>query len=821
MPVFLKLKTSLLAPVVICLCGICFVAAGAPAAVDSGSPASQKPGITHEGWIDFNKNGKRDVFEDSSQDIEKRVEDLLAQMTVEEKTCQLATLYGYGRVLKDPLPTPKWKDEIWKDGIANIDEMHNGFGKFNTPARNPILASPATTARAINAIQRWFIEETRLGIPVDFTNEGVRGLNAYRSTNFPSNIAMGATWNPPLFGQIGHVIGREARALGYTNVYAPIMDLCRDPRWGRVLECYSEDPFLVARMGIAMAGSIQAEGVSSTAKHFGVYSEPKGGRDGDARTDPHVAPREMEMLHLWPWEQLVRETGLRGVMSSYNDYDGIPISGGREFLIDRLRDQWGFRGYVVSDSNAVEFLSNKHRVAATPGEAAAMYLREGGNVRTNFTPPSDFILLVRKEIAEGRLAMSVVDDRVRDVLRVKFAAGIFDRPYVADPDRADKIIHAPESAALALEAARQSIVLLKNENNALPLSKSLKRILVTGPEANMKETSYDRYGSSGAPVVSLIEGIRAALPKTEIVFSEGAKVADANWPESELYHEPPPDKDLQMIAQAVKAAADVDAIVVGVGDSDDTVGESKSRTSLDLPGLQTDLVKALVATGKPVVVVLMTGRPASINWINRHVPAIIEAWFPGEAGGTAIAEVLFGDFNPGGKLPMTFPRTVGQVPMNFPFKPGSQNGQSKKVDPNGFGHSMAEGVLYPFGYGLSYTTFSYEDLRVGPATVKADGEVTISFTLKNTGTRAGDEVPQLYVQDVVSSVTTYDLNLRGFERVRLQPGEAKTVTFTLPASSMWLINRSGKRVVEPGEFKVFIGSSSEDIRLNGAYKVVE
>jgi len=795
------------------------LSAGPLGAADPAKPAA--PGIYHDGWIDFNKNGKKDIFEDPTQAVEKRIEDLLSQMSVDEKTCQLATLYGYGRVLKDPLPTPGWKNEIWKDGIANIDEMHNAVGKFKNPELNPILATPATTARAINQIQRWFIEETRLGIPVDFTNEGVRGLNFYRSTNFPSNISMGATWNPELFAKIGHVIGREGRAIGYTNIYAPIMDLCRDPRWGRVVECYSEDPYLVTRMGIAMAGALQSEGVTSTAKHFAVYSEPKGGRDGDARTDPHVAPREMEMLHLWPWEQLVRETGLRGAMSSYNDYDGVPVSGAREFLIDRLRDQWGFRGYVVSDSHAVEFLHNKHRVAANAGEGAAMFLREGGNVRTNFTPPSDFILPVREQIAKGNLSMSVVDDRVRDVLRVKFAVGLFDKPYVADPGLADKILHAPESAALALEAARQSIVLLKNERNVLPLSKSLKRILVAGPMAKMIETSYDRYGSSGAPVVTLLDGVKAAVPGTEVVFSEGAAVADAGWPESELYRDAPAAMDLEKIATAVKAAADVDAIIVGVGDSNETIGESKSRTSLDLPGLQTDLVKALVATGKPVVVVLMTGRPASINWIQRHVPGILQAWFPGEAGGTAVAEVLFGDTNPGGKLPMTFPRTVGQLPFNFPFKPASHAGQSKKIDPNGFGNSMAEGALYPFGFGLSYTTFEYADLKVSPDRVKADGGVTVSFTLKNTGPRAGDEVVQLYIRDVVSSVTTYELNLRGFERVRLQPGEARTVSFKVPASAMWLISRDGKRVVEPGVFDVFVGSSSEDLRLKGSYSVVE
>ena len=779
------------------------------------------PSIYHDGWIDFNKNGKCDVYENPKQPLEQRVEDLLAQMTVEEKTCQLTTLYGYGRVLKDPLPTAKWKTEVWKDGIANIDEMHNSIGKYSTPATNPHLASPAATVRALQQIQHWFIEETRLGIPVEFTNEGVRGLNYYRSTNFPANIAMGATWNPQLFSQVGKVIGREARAIGYANVYAPIMDLCRDPRWGRVVECYGEDPFLVAEMGIAMTTALHSEGIISTAKHFAVYSEPKGGRDGNARTDPHVAPREMEKFHLAPWERLVREGGLHCLMSSYNDYDGIPISGSHEFMIDRLRTQWGFRGYVVSDSWAVEYLYNKHRVAATAADAAAMFLREGGNVRTTFTPPQDFIKLVREQITQGKLAMSVVDDRVRDVLRVKFMEGLFDHPFAADPDKAAAAIHTAEAAALALEAARQSIVLLKNDKNTLPLAKKLKRILVTGPAAQMKETSYDRYGSTGGEIVTLLDGVKAAVPGTEIVFCKGASVADAHWPESELYPEPPAGKDAAMIAEAVAAAKDVDAVILALGDSNATIGESKSRTSLDLPGFQNDLARALVATGKPVVVVLMSGRPATINWINRHAAAILCAWFPGEAGGTAMAEVLFGDTNPGGRLPMTFPRTVGQIPFNFPYKPGSHNSQSKKNDPNGFGHSMAEGALYPFGYGLSYTTFAYSGMTVAPAQIPANGTVTVTLTVKNSGTRAGDEVVQLYFRDDVSSVTTYDYNLCGFARVHLAPGESKPVAFTIPAKALELVNRAGQRVVEPGSFTVYAGASSTDLRATGTFSVAE
>lgn len=775
--------------------------------------------IYHDGWIDFNKNGKKDVFEDPAQLQEKRIEDLLGQMTVDEKTCQLATLYGYRRVLKDPLPTPDWKNQVWKDGIANIDEMHNGVGKSGD-ADNPHIATPGATVRALNEVQRWFMEETRLGVPVEFTNEGIRGANYRKSVNFPAAISLGATWDRELISRVGDVVARESKAIGYRNIYAPLLDLARDPRWGRVVECYGEEPYHVGELGMCMTRALHAKGLISTPKHFAVYSEPKGGRDGNARTDPHVAPREMEMLHLRPWEREVRECGLLGMMSSYNDYDGVPISGSSEFLIQRLRKQWGFRGYVVSDSEAVEYLYSKHHVASSPDDAAAMFLREGGNVRTTFKPPETFILPVRREIAAGRLSMDVVNDRVRDVLRVKFVEGLFDSPYI-DPEPAGKEIGAPESRAVALRAARESLVLLKNENHTLPLSKKLKRVLVCGPTATMKETSFDRYGSNGGEVISPLEGMQALLKDsgTEVVFAQGCEVTDKRWPESELFPEPPSPAEAAQIAEAVDKAKAADAVVVFVGDSNATIGESKSRTSLDLPGYQTDLVRELMKTGKPVVAVLLIGKPASINWINRYVPAVLNAGIPGEYGGTAIAEAIFGDYNPGGRLPVTFPKTAGQLPFNFPFKPGSHASQSKKADPNGFGDSMAEGALYPFGYGLSYSTFEYSGLKVSPERIPACGEVTVTCDVKNTGDRAGDEVAQLYFHQETSSVTTYELNLCGFERIHLAPGEKKAVSFKLSASALELINRDGRRVVEPGDFKVMVGSSSADIKLTGGFVV--
>ena len=779
---------------------------------------------------DLNRNGKVDPYEDSARPVEERVEDLLGQMTLEEKTCQLATLYGTGRVLKDRLPTPSWKQEIWKDGIANIDEQLNGVPELGPASKrnyrtevekmNPLVWPPSSHAKALNEIQDWFKTQTRLGIPADFTNEGIRGLAHYRSTAFPSQQGVGASWNRELVRKIGEVTGKEARALGYTHVYSPVLDLARDPRWGRVAECYSEDPYLVSELGLVQAQALRAAGVASTGKHFAVYSIPKGGRDGEARTDPHVAPREMETLYLWPWERVIRASGMQGVMSSYNDYDGVPISGSKEFLTTILRQRFGFRGYVVSDSDAVEYLASKHHVAADYKEACRQYLEAGGNVRTEFNSPSKFILPVRELVKEGKLSETVLNDRVRDVLRVKFELGLFDRPPVADPAQSDAVVHCQAHVEVAKEAARQSLVLLKNSKDTLPLAKSLKRILVCGPAADEYDTSVGRYGSFGGEVISVLAGVKKILPKAEVVYRLGCEYQDERWPLSEILPEPPSSSAQALLDEAIKAAQSVDVVIVVLGESRAMAGESKTRTSLDLPGHQNELVRVLVKTGKPVVALLLNGRSLSVNLLEEKASAILEAWYPGEYGGMAVAEALFGDVNPGGKLPVTFPRSVGQIEFNFPAKPKSQAGMGEKDDPNGSGDCLIEGALYPFGYGLSYTQFTFSGFRLKPTKIRAGQEVMVSVDVRNSGKREGDEVVQLYLKDLLSSVTTYEKVLRGFERVRLKAGEKKTLTFSLGRQDMELIDIHNLRTVEPGEFVVELGSSSTDIRQSARFQVV-
>ncbi len=776
--------------------------------------------IYHDGWIDFNKNGKMDVFEDPSQLVEKRVADLLSQMNVDEKTCQMATLYGYKRVLKDSLPTPEWKNEIWKDGIANIDEQLNGV--INGPERyysNNLTYPFSNHAKAINQIQKWFIEETRLGIPVDFTNEGIHGLNHDRATPLPAPISIGSTWNRDLVLQAGHIVGAEAKVLGYTNIYAPILDVSRDPRWGRVVETYSEDPYLISELGIQMVKGIQSEGVASTLKHYAVYSVPKGGRDGNARTDPHVAPRELHEMFLYPFKKVIQQAHPMGVMASYNDWDGVPVIASYYFLTQLLREEFGFNGYVVSDSEAVEYVFSKHHVAKDNKDAVRQVVEAGLNVRTNFTQPKTFILPLRELIAEGSINMKTIDSRVADVLRVKFRLGLFDQPYVKDVKAADKIVGTDKHEEFVMEMERQTLVLLKNENNTLPLDKNkIKKLFVTGPLATETTYAISRYGPNHIKVTSVLEGLKNYLPKNiELNYLKGCELVDSTWPESEIIHTPLTTKEQQSIDEAVKEAKQNDVIIAVMGEDVARVGEGLSRSGLDLPGRQAQLLQALYATGKPVILVLINGQPLTINWANKYIPAILEAWFPNQYGGKAIAETLFGDYNPGGKLPITFPKTTGQIELNFPFKSGSQANQENGSF--GYGNTRVNDPLYPFGFGLSYTTFKYSNLVVMPAVQKQQGDIKVSVDITNTGKRKGDEIVQLYVKDKVASVTVYESILRGFERVPLNPGETKTIHFTLHPEDLQILDRDMKWTVEPGEFEIGIGASSTDIRLKKDFTI--
>lgn len=769
--------------------------------ISGGTP----DGIYHKGWIDFNKNGKMDLYENPKAPLEDRVQDLLSQMTLEEKTCQMTTLYGSGRVLKDALPQDNWKTEVWKDGIGNIDEEHNGLGAFKSEYSFPY----AKHVDAKHTIQRWFVEKTRLGIPVDFTNEGIRGLCHDRATYFPAQCGQGATWNKKLIARIGEVEAKEAVALGYTNIYSPILDIAQDPRWGRCVETYGEDPYLVGELGKQMITSLQKYNLVATPKHFAVYSIPIGGRDGKTRTDPHVAPREMRTLYIEPFRMAFQEAGALGVMSSYNDYDGEPITGSYHFLTEILRQEWGFKGYVVSDSEAVEFISNKHKVADTYEDGIAQAVNAGLNIRTHFTPPADFILPLRKAVDDGKISQETLDKRVAEILRIKFWLGLFDNPYRGNGKQAEQIVHSKEHQAVSLEAARQSLVLLKNETHLLPLSKSIRSIAVIGPNADEQTQLICRYGPANAPIKTVYQGIKELLPHAEVIYKKGCDIIDPHFPESEILDFPKTAEEVRLMQEVIRAAKQAEVVVMVLGGNELTVREDRSRTSLNLPGRQEELLKAVCATGKPVILVMLDGRASSINYAAAHVPAILHAWFPGEFCGQAVAEALFGDYNPGGRLAVTFPKSVGQIPFAFPFKPGSDESSSTSV----------YGALYPFGHGLSYTTFTYSDLHISPSHQGVQGDIHVSCKIKNTGKIKGDEVVQLYLRDEISSVTTYTKVLRGFERISLKAGEEQTVHFRLRPQDLGLWDKNMNFRVEPGSFKVMLGASSTDIRLHGQFEI--
>src|SRR5258706_5577412 len=533
----------------------------------SAKPIITRKDIYHNGWIDLNKNGKKDIYEDPTQPVEKRIDDLISQMTLEEKTCQLATLYGYKRVLKDYLPTTEWRTALWKDGVANIDEELTGYPYFESDAPGvAYIWPPSKHVWALNEVQRFFIEDTRLGVPAEFTDEGIRGVEHYKATCFPAQLGLGQTWNRALIQKVGEVTGSEAHALGFDNVYAPVMDVLRDPRWGRCEESYGEDPFLVSELAIQMVQGIQSENVVAIRKRFAIYSNNKGASEGHARTDPQASPREVEMIHLWPYERVIREANPLGVMCSYNDYDGIPIAGSHYYLTDVLRTRMGFKGYIVSDSGSVEDLAGKHHVAANYKEAVRQTAMAGLNVRTTFNPPEVYVNPLRELVKEGRVPMSVLDDRVRDVLRVKIWEGLFDAPY-RPLTNADEAILTPDNLAVARQASRECLVLLKNENNLLPLDASkIKTIAICGPNADNESYANGHYGPDNPDVVTLRHSLENRFAdKANILYSKGCDFFDAKWPDTEIMREPPTSEEQTGIDEAVANAKQTDVAIVVVG----------------------------------------------------------------------------------------------------------------------------------------------------------------------------------------------------------------------------------------------------------------
>jgi beta-glucosidase len=736
-------------------------------------------------------------YRDPSLRVEERVADLLSQMTLAEKCTQLIGPFGL--------------DE--SDGQFSLEfcrkHFQNGISYVNTNHRN---RKTRQTVAYLNALQKFLREETRLGIPALGLGEGLHGYMAHEATSFPQAIGLASAWDPDLHERIFNVVAREMRARGAHYVLSPVLDVARDPRWGRTEETYGEDPYLISRLGVAAVRGLQggpfsgADGkVLATAKHFSAHGQPEGGTNC---APANYAERTLREELLAPFEAVVREGKIGSVMASYNEINGVPSHVNPWLLKDVLVDEWGFEGFVISDGWGVDDLYRLHFLAAGEAEAAEKSFTSGVEVELGRC-----FRHLEQAVDAGRIPLAAVDAAVAKVLRVKFMLGLFENPFV-DEESAVSLTNCAEHKALALEAAHKTIVLLKNEGGLLPLDRSkLRSLAVIGPNA----ATVRLGGYSGDPGCgeTVLEGIRQKVGDSiEILYAEGCGLTQSPGTASELWVldeviPADPARDAVLITEAVETAQKADVALLVLGDNEQTCREGWSqqhlgdRDSLDLPGRQDELLRAVAATGKPVILLLINGRPASINFAVEHVPAILEGWYLGQAAGTAFADVLFGDVNPGGKLPITFPRSVGQLPAYYYHKPSARRGYlfSDKAP------------LFPFGHGLSYTTFEYSSLRLSAARMMADETVTLSVDVRNTGSRAGDEVVQLYIHDLLSERVTRPVKLlKGFQRISLAPGEARTVNFAVGREQLQFLNESMRRVVEPGMFELMVGGSSENLQ---------
>ena len=747
------------------------------------------------------------AYKDPRQPLEVRVADLLGRMTLEEKVAQLQGLWIKKTTIQDE-----------QGGFAHEKAktvMPHGLGQISRPSESsppsaagrPQAREPRAHAEYVNALQKWARESTRLGIPLMFHEEALHGLAAPKGTHFPVPMALASTWDPVLLERVMSAAAREARARGCQQVLSPVLDLARDPRWGRTEETYGEDPYLVSRLGVAAIRGYQGPGlplaphkVFATAKHFAAH----GPNEGGINTAPaSFGERLMREELLAPFEAAITEARPYAVMPSYNEIDGVPAHQNRWLLHDVLRGEWGFDGLVVSDYFAIKQLQDRHGTAADPAEAARRSLLAGVDIE--LPDPDGFPTLV-DQVKDGRVSQAAVDTAVARVLRAKFLAGLFEEPFV-DPAEAEAVANSAEHQALALDAARKAIVLLKNEASLLPLDRTrLKTLAVIGP--NAKGVHLGGYSREPGRGVDVLDGVtKAAGPGVRVVYSEGVAITDGVdwWADKVVMADPV--KNRARIQQAVAVAKGADVVLLVIGTNESTSREAWEDThlgdvsDLDLQSQQQELVDAIHATGKPVVVLLLNGRPLSIPRVAETVPAILEGWYLGQEGGTSVGEVLFGDVNPGGKLPISFPRHVGQLPVFYGRKPTSFRGYLDRTrDPR-----------FAFGHGLSYTTFAYGDLTVAPAQIGPQGSATVKVTVRNTGARAGDEVVQLYVRDLVASVTRPRRALKGFERVSLKPGESRTVEFNLGPAELSLVGADLQRVVEPGTFDVMVGGRPDQL----------
>lgn len=736
--------------------------------------------------------------------VEHRVVDLLSRMTLEEKVAQMTSLWSKRPQKNAQTDFATDRGDFSPEKAAQV--MKYGIGQI---ARQREQKGPRDGAILANAVQKWLIENTRLGIPAVFHDEILHGHMARGSTSFPQPIALASTWDPDFIGKVFTAAALETRARGSQQVLGPNLDVAREPRWGRTEETYGEDPYLVSRIGVAIVKALQGPGptingdhVIATAKHFAAHGQPEGGTN---IAPANYSERVLRESFLPSFKTAVREGGIMSVMPSYNEIDGVPSHANKWLLETVLRQEWGFKGHLVSDYYGIPQLQDLHHVANDKEEAARLALEAGVDIEL---PDPDCFPLLLKLVREGKVSEASIDKAVARNIRAKFLLGLFENPYV-DPDRAVKVTNSSEHRELAAEAARRSIVLLKNENNLLPLNRSqLRSIAVIGPNAD--RVHLGGYSDDPGRGVSVLQGIRERVSShIKVMHAEGCKITreGGDWFADSSHLNDPAD-DEKLIAEAVVVARSADVAVLVLGGNEDTNKEAWAenhlgdRDSLELVGRQNDLARAVLETGKPTIVMLVNSGPLSINYIAEKAPAILEGFYLGQETGVGVADVLFGDFNPSGKLAVTFPRSVGQLPAYYNRKPTAKRGYL----------FTSKEPLFPFGYGLSYTTFEYSDVRVSPAQIKPNDQTTVSVTVSNTGKRAGDEIVQLYIRDVVSSVTRPVMELKDFRRVLLAPGERKVVEFTITPAKLSFLNLNMETVVEPGMFDIMVGTSSVKYR---------
>jgi beta-glucosidase len=747
-------------------------------------------------------------YQNPALSISERVDDLLQQMTLEEKVAQLGSYWVY-ELLDNITFSPDKASNLIRQGVGQITRLAGASD-----------LRPAQAATIANQIQQYLLENSRLRIPAVIHEECCSGYMAYGATVFPQAIGLASSWEPELLEAVADVIRVQMRSVGAHQALSPVLDVTRDARWGRVEETCGEDPYLVALLGTAyikgMQGSDPAQGVLATAKHFVGYGMSEGGMNW---APPHFGWREMREVYLFPFEAAVREAKLASVMNGYHELDGVPCGASRELMTDILRGEWGFEGTVVSDYFAVAMLESYHHVTQSKSEAASTALDAGIDVELPSTDCYSHPLI--EAVKQGRLAESVIDVSVRRVLAQKFELGLFEKPFV-DVNSVD--FDTPQQRQLARTSAQKSIVLLKNENNLLPLQKNIGRIAVIGPNAANVRNLFGDY-SYPAHVESLLENkknnvFNTSLPDAVesaddfIVTNHILDAIKAKASTSTIDYAQGCDvigESTEGFAEAVEIARKANVAIVVVGDKagltdDCTSGEARDRAELSLPGVQGQLVKAIYETGTPVVLVLINGRPVTFDWMADSIPAIVEAWFPGEEGANAVADVLFGDVNPGGKLPISFPVSVGQIPVYYGHRPSGGRSHWK-----GDYVETSTKPLYPFGYGLSYTRFEFGNLRLNSNRASIDDQIVVEVDVTNVGDRTGDEVAQLYVRLEGTSVTRPVKELKGFKRLTLDAGQTKTVTFTLPVNSLGYFDKQQRYVVEPCTVDVMIGNSSQDI----------